>query len=175
MSGFNEQPEGATPLTHEDLQGLRLSWITAQGELNQAEAENVLRGRTWAFRRRPKFWYLADGGPELLHKQMFGDVWTWAGQMRRREANIGIAPFRISVELRNLREDTLAQIGDHAHVAYSPDELAMRFHHRLVAIHPFLNGNGRHSRPRHRPAHQGPRRRAVYLGRFGTDVRQQPA
>jgi len=147
MTVLDGQPEGATPLTAEDLDGLKPSWVSTQAELNQAEAENILRGRIWASRaRRPPFWYLSDTGLKGLHQRMFGDVWAWAGHMRQRETNIGIDPHQIPVALRGLCEDIVAQIGDGSHLAYPADELAVRFHHRLVFIHPFRNGNGRHAR-----------------------------
>lgn len=149
MSGaLGQEPEGATPLTDEDLDGLIPSWVATKGNLNRAEAENILRARAGIQRsqRRPSRWYLEPGGLETLHREMFGNVWRWAGTLRRREANIGIDPYRISAELHNLREDVRAQIGDGENTAYPVVELAVRFHHRLVAIHPFPNGNGRHSR-----------------------------
>jgi Fic-DOC domain mobile mystery protein B len=140
------QPDAATPLTGQDLDGLKASWISTQAELNQAEAENILRGRLWASRvRRRPFWYLRDAGLQVLPGRMFGDVWTWAGRLRQREANIGIDP-QIAVGLRVLCDDTLAQIGDGSDLPYPADELAVRFHYRLVLVHPFPNGNGRHSR-----------------------------
>ncbi len=77
---------------------------------------------------------------------MLGDVWTWAGKLRQRETNIGIDPHQIPVALRNFCDDTLAQIGDGIRLAYPAHELAVRFHHHLILIHPFANGNGRHSR-----------------------------
>jgi hypothetical protein len=77
---------------------------------------------------------------------MFGDVWIGAGWWRQREANIGIDPHQIAVGLRVLCDDTLAQFGDGSDLAYPADELAIRFHYRLVLVHPFPNGNGRHSR-----------------------------
>jgi Fic-DOC domain mobile mystery protein B len=147
VTPFGGQPDGATPLTEQDVAGLKPSWITTQGELNQVEAENILRARLWASRtRRPAFWYLRDTALQDLHRRMFGDVWTWAGTLRRRETNIGIDPHQIPVALRDLCEDTLAQIGDGTNLAYPSDVLAIRFHHRLVLTHPFQNGNGRHSR-----------------------------
>jgi Fic-DOC domain mobile mystery protein B len=146
VSNFEPLP-GATPLVAEDIDGLKLSWITNQGELNEAEAENIVRGPGWAFRRRrPKFWYLADGGLEAVHVHMLGDVWAWAGEHRRRETNIGIHPVQIRLALCDLQQNTLAQIGDGTSLAYPTDELAVRYHHALVSIHPFRNGNGRHSR-----------------------------
>jgi Fic-DOC domain mobile mystery protein B len=147
VTPFSGQPEGATPLTEEDLEGLKPSWVSTQAELNHAEAENILRGRLWASRaRRPPFWYLRDPGLQDLHQRMFGDVWAWAGKLRQHETNIGIDPSQIPVAMRDLCEDTVAQIGDGNNLAYVTDELAVRFHHRLVLIHPFPNGNGRHSR-----------------------------
>ncbi|MDQ2837992.1 MAG: mobile mystery protein B [Actinomycetota bacterium] len=147
MTPFGDQPDGATPLTTEDVQGLKPSWITTQGELNQAEAENILRGRLWASRtRRPSFWYLRDTGLQNLHRRLLGDVWSWAGALRKRETNIGIDPHQVPVALRSLCDDIEAQIGDGRNLAYPADELAIRFHHRLVLIHPFANGNGRHAR-----------------------------
>jgi Fic-DOC domain mobile mystery protein B len=147
VTPFDEPPAGATPLTRDDIEGLKPSWISTQAELNRAEAENILRGRGWASRtRQARLWYLNDTGLRLLHRHMLGDVWTWAGRLRVGETNIGIDPYQIPVALRALGEDTLAQIGDGASLAYPIDELALRFHHRLVLIHPFRNGNGRHSR-----------------------------
>lgn len=147
MTPFEGQPDGATPLTTEDVEGLKPSWVSSQAELNQAEAENILRGRLWASRaRRPPFWYLRDAGLKDLHQRMFGDVWAWAGQLRQRETNIGLDPHQIPVAMRDLCEDTTAQIGSGSKLAYPADELTVRFHHRLVLIHPFRNGNGRHAR-----------------------------
>ena len=101
MTPFDGQPDGATPLTTEDLEGLKPSWVSSQAELNQAEAENILRGRLWASRaRRPQFWYLRDAGLKDLHQRMFGDVWAWAGQLRQRETNIGLDPHQIPVAVR---------------------------------------------------------------------------
>jgi Fic-DOC domain mobile mystery protein B len=74
---------------------------------------------------------------------MFNDVWRWAGDFRKTERNIGIEAWRIPVELRTLLGDAQAWV---EHKSYSPDEIAVRFHHRLVWIHPFPNGNGRHAR-----------------------------
>jgi Fic-DOC domain mobile mystery protein B len=147
MTTFDDQPDGATPLMPDDLVGLKPSWISSQAELNQAEADNILRARLWTTRtRRQRFWYLSDTGLRDLHLRMFGDVWTWAGKHRLRQTNIGVEPHQVPVAVRNLCDDTVAQIGGDGGAAYPPDELAVRFHHRLVVIHPFRNGNGRHAR-----------------------------
>jgi Fic-DOC domain mobile mystery protein B len=78
-----------------------------------------------------------------LHGRMLGDVWRWAGTFRTSERNLGIPFYEIPVALRQLLDDTKAWIEYKAH---SPDEIAVRFHHRLVQIHAFSNGNGRHAR-----------------------------
>ena len=146
MTHLGVQPPGATPLSGDDLAGLKLSWVTTQGDLNRAEADNILQGRSWAFRRRGTRWYLTTEQLRILHSRMFGDVWKWAGKVRLRQANVGIDPGQIAVALRDLCDDAIAQIGEGQQLAYPADEPAVRFHHRLVSIHPFPNGNGRHSR-----------------------------
>jgi Fic-DOC domain mobile mystery protein B len=146
MTSLDTSPPGATPLSEEDVAGLKLSWVSTQRELNQVEAINILAGRNWAFRRRGARWYLDSEHLRILHRRMLGDVWKWAGELRRRETNIGIAPHGIAVAVRDLCDDVAAQIGDGSHLAYPADELAVRFHHRLVSIRPFPNGNGRHAR-----------------------------
>lgn len=145
---FRDQPPGATPLEEDDLAGLRLDWVTTRGELDQAESANNLRGRTWAFaaRGRNAEWLLTPKRLHQLHARMYGDVWTWAGATRRRDTNIGVDWMTIPVELQNLCDNVMAQIGDGTNLAYPPHELAVRFHHLLVSIHPYPNGNGRHSR-----------------------------
>ena len=77
---------------------------------------------------------------------MFGEVWRWAGKIRTRHTNIGAAPYRIVADLEDLLRDVRAQIADPSRLAWPADEIAVRFHHRLVTIHPFANGNGRHAR-----------------------------
>jgi Fic-DOC domain mobile mystery protein B len=140
-------PEGATPLDDEDQQGLRRSDIAFRHELNAAEADNIGAAMNWAFsRRRTLPSLLTQAGVKDLHRRMFGDVWRWAGTFRTRGTNIGVDPYRISTELENLLQDVRAQTADPQRLAWSADEIAVRYHHRLVAVHPFPNGNGRHAR-----------------------------
>jgi Fic-DOC domain mobile mystery protein B len=133
---------GATPLDPDEAVGLIPRHITTQAQLNEWEFANILDAQRWAFglRRRQ---VLDDKFARDLHKRMFGKTWRWAGQYRTSEKNIGIAPGSIAVELRNLVKDVRAQLEARA---FSIDELAARFHHRLTVIHPFANGNGRHAR-----------------------------
>jgi len=132
---------GRTELSEEDRLGLIPTYIATRGELFDAEQRNIAQA---LLRRRPTAIKLLD---EMyfrnLHRAMFGRVWEWAGRYRRRETNIGIDPLRIPTAIRSLVDDAKTWI---EYSTYVPDELAIRFHHRLVAIHPFSNGNGRHGR-----------------------------
>jgi len=102
----------------------------------------VLEGSTWALRSRERN-ILSERFVRELHKRMFGSTWAWAGAFRTTEKNIGVDPAQIAVRLRDLLEDVRYWI---EHNTYPVDEIALRFHHRLVVIHPFPNGNGRHAR-----------------------------
>ncbi|MFT4537120.1 MAG: Fic-DOC domain mobile mystery protein B [Saprospiraceae bacterium] len=141
MDDIFEEPDDATPLSEEEKQGLIPSYISTRAELNQAEQRNITQAEIWAFntRRNP----LDVRFLKNLHKRMFLDVWTWAGEFRKTERNIGVEAYLIPTQLKQLVEDIQYQIDNKS---YSLDEIATRFHHRLVFIHPFPNGNGRHSR-----------------------------
>lgn len=135
------QDSGHTPLSEEDRHGLLLSHVATREDLNDAEQRNItkaLRRRAPSADRLLDDMYLRD-----LHKAMFGDVWEWAGKYRQRVTNIGVAPAHIATDLRMLTGDAAEWV---ARGHFEPDELAVRFHHRLVTIHPFPDGNGRHSR-----------------------------
>ncbi len=141
MTDIFAGPAGSTPLFPQDRKALRQSWIGTRDDLNAAEQANILAGRAWALRSRVALTdqaYLAR-----LHHRMFGDVWRWAGKWRRVETNIGVLPHEIPLKLRHFLDDVDYWL---AHATFGPDELAARFHHGLVSIHPFTNGNGRHTR-----------------------------
>ncbi|MEE2929226.1 MAG: mobile mystery protein B [Pseudomonadota bacterium] len=142
MTDLFQEPEDATPLEPEEREGLRLTWVTTRADLNIAEQDNIDKGAAWAFRARKPDLMTVDFVLQL-HKRMFGDVWSWAGHYRRTERNIGIAPHMIGVQTSQLMGDAAYWI---EHQTYEPTELAVRLHHRLVYIHPFPNGNGRHAR-----------------------------
>ena len=141
MSDLFEEPDNATPLTPEERRELIPAHIAYRSELNEAEQENIAHGQDWALGRRRDL--LNEKFIKDLHRHMLGDVWRWAGKFRTSERNLGIAYFEIPSALRLVLDDTKAWI---KHKAYPPDEIAVRFHHRLVHIHPFPNGNGRHAR-----------------------------
>lgn len=136
-----DHPPGATPLDADELASLIPGHITTQGELNEWEQLNIAQGENWARKQRKEI--LNEGFLRQLHKQMFGETWKWAGEFRKTDKNIGVDWLQIGVELKKLLDDAHYQI---EHASYPPDEIAARFHHRLVAIHPFPNGNGRHAR-----------------------------
>lgn len=139
-----EYPPGATPLTNDELHDLIPQFISTQGDLNAAEQMNIAQAHIWLSRLKISTNQMLD---ELFlrkaHKQMFGNVWKWAGQYRKSDKNIGDYWLQIPVSLRQLLDDVQYQI---EHETYEANELAIRFHHRLVWIHPFPNGNGRHAR-----------------------------
>ena len=145
MTDLFQQPEDATPLNPGERQGLLQSWITSRSDLNEAEQDNIVKGAVWARRRRSRTAadLLCDDFARTLHKRMFGEVWKWAGSYRQTERNIGIEAFRIPAEMPAMLADVRYWVD---HTTYPPDEIAIRLHHRLVAIHPFPNGNGRHAR-----------------------------
>lgn len=137
-----DYPDGATPLDPDEARGLRLSHITSREELDRWEQDNITDGEVWAFSRQQKD-ILTEGFMRQLHKKMFGNVWRWAGEFRKSDKNIGIEWRQVPVELKNLCDDVSTWIEFNT---YPADEIAVRFHHRLVLVHPFINGNGRHAR-----------------------------
>jgi Fic-DOC domain mobile mystery protein B len=143
VSDIFEQPDdAATPLTDNEKRDLIPTHIAYRRELNAAEQENIIRGQEWALRRRRRD-VLTEKFIKDLHRHMLGDVWRWAGNYRTSERNIGINHWEIPMALRMLLDDVKLWIEKNV---YPADEIAVRFHHRLVAIHAFANGNGRHAR-----------------------------
>lgn len=122
--------------------GLKFKHITTRGELDEFEQANIEDGLRWLARMRRKDVLTADFCIDL-RQRLFGQVWSWAGAFRTTGKNIGVDPIRIRVELRTLMDDARYWA---EHKTYAPAEAAVRFHHRLVFIHPFPNGNGRHAR-----------------------------
>lgn len=138
----DDAPEGATPLDPDEREGLKHKHITTRAELDELEQANIQTGLQWVSRSRQRD-ILSDDFLRTLHKRLFGEVWDWAGTYRQTEKNIGINPLHIGVELRTLVDDARYWA---EHETYPPLEAAARFHHRMVHIHPFPNGNGRHAR-----------------------------
>jgi len=135
-------PIGATPLDPDEAEGLIPAHITTQADLNAWEQANIIEGERWAARQKKRD-ILDEGFVRELHRRMFDKTWRWAGTFRNSNKNIGADWPQIAMQLRNMLDDTRYQF---EHATFQPDELALRFHHRLVSIHPYPNGNGRHAR-----------------------------
>lgn len=138
----------ATPLSDEDLDGLIPTWVISRADLNLAEQANIERAFGWAYeprriRRLTAERLLTREFSDELHRRMFASVWAWAGKPRNRETNIGVDPALIPVKLRDAFDDARFW---HHNSSMTAEEIAVRIHHRLVAIHPYRNGNGRHTR-----------------------------
>ena len=119
--------DGQTPIDEEEKEGLLIETISTKGELDEFEQLNIEEALQWIFG----------------NKRMYGNVWAWAGTFRKTEKNIGVKSYLIPMQLKALCDDTLFWIENET---YPPEEIAIRFKHRLVSIHCFPNGNGRHSR-----------------------------
>lgn len=135
-------PAGATPLDANEISDLIPKYITTQSELNALEQRNIVAARNWLHQQRG-IRFFEEGFLRELHRQMFKDVWRWAGKYRTTAKTIGIEAAQIPVQVHQLLKNLEAWI---EYKSYPWDEIAARFHHRLVAIHPFANGNGRHAR-----------------------------
>jgi Fic-DOC domain mobile mystery protein B len=137
-----EYPEGATPIDADEAEGLLLTHITTRSELDRWEQNNIVEALAWIDKTKPSV-ILNEQFIKKLHLRMFGNVWRWAGHFRQSDKNIGVSWSQVPTSLRNLCDDTNLWIKLREE---SPDDMAVRFHHRLVSIHPFINGNGRHAR-----------------------------
>jgi Fic-DOC domain mobile mystery protein B len=148
VAGLTEPVPGATPLDEDDLAGLIPTWVTTRADLDAVENDGIQRAVLWVFSPRVRYTIedlLTAAFADRLHKRMFGMVWQWAGHRRQRVTNIGVEPYQITTKLRDVFDDA-AYWHTHADGGFTPVEAAARLHHRLVAAHPYPNGNGRHSR-----------------------------
>lgn len=137
-------PIGSTPLELDEIEKLIPKHIKLQSELNEWEQLNILQANLWLKRQKTDLInFTTIKFCKLLHKRMFDKTWRWAGEFRKTDKNIGIDWLQISVSLKILFDDLMYQINNKT---YTTDEIAVRFHHRLVYIHAFVNGNGRHAR-----------------------------
>jgi len=141
VSDIVAAPEGATLLDPDELEGLRYRHITTREQLNELEQANLDAGLLWLGRQKQL--ELTVDQMCRLHARLFGEVWNWAGTFRRTEKTIGVDPLQIGVQSKILMDDVAWWAEDNT---FSPTEAALRFHHRLVQIHLFPNGNGRHAR-----------------------------
>jgi len=139
-----EYIDGQTPLDENEKEGLLIETISTKGELDEFEQQNIEEAIQWVFGRKfkPKEVF-TEKFICNLHKRMYSEIWSWAGEFRKSDKNIGVNKYQIAAELKKLCDDCLFWIENQT---YPPDEIAIRFKHRIVSIHCFVNGNGRHSR-----------------------------
>lgn len=136
--------QGQTPIDFEEKKELLIKTITNRDELNEFEQLGIEKAIEWIYKKKfTQEQLLSEEFIKLLHKRMFGEVWRWAGSFRKSNKNIGVDKFQIPIKVKNLIEDCRYWIEN---AVYSEDEICVRFKHKLVFIHPFTNGNGRHSR-----------------------------
>ena len=140
MEYINDQ----TPLDEDEKEGLLIATITTRSDLDQFEQLNIEKAVAWTIHRNfNKNSLFTEDFIKAIHKRMFSEVWEWAGSYRRSNKNIGVDWIKIGVELKLLLDDAVYWIDNKT---FDPDEIAIRFKHRLVKIHCFPDGNGRHSR-----------------------------
>ncbi len=135
-------PPGATPIDLDEAIGLIPKHISTQANLNAWEEINIVEGADWLARQNILH-RLDERLVRELHLRMFNKTWIWAGTFRKSAKSIGIDWTQIAVTLKNLLDNTAYQIKNKV---MPIDELVVRFHHKLVLIHAFPNGNGRHAR-----------------------------
>lgn len=139
-----ENIDGQTPLDEDEKEGLLIPAIATREELDEFEQQNIEEAMQWVLGRKAKpETILTEKFVCNLHKRMYGEVWAWAGKFRKTDKNLGIDKWQIPTALQALCDDTLFWIQNKT---YGADETALRFKHRIVSIHCFPNGNGRHSR-----------------------------
>jgi len=139
-----EYIKGQTPLEEDEKEELKIKTISTRGELDEFEQANIEKAIEWSLKSNPSYEkILTVAFIKDVHKKMFSEVWGWAGTFRKTNKNIGVDKYQIEVELTTLMDDCKFWIGNKS---FPEDEIAIRFKHRLVKIHPFPNGNGRHAR-----------------------------
>ena len=136
--------KGQSPIDEDEKEGLKIKTISTRGELDEFEQSNIQKAVEWSLKIKHSYKkILTISFIKEVHKKMFSEVWEWAGTYRKTNKNIGVDKHFIEQHLLALLDDCKYWIENKI---YSDDEIAIRFKHRLVQIHPFPNGNGRHSR-----------------------------
>jgi Fic-DOC domain mobile mystery protein B len=143
---WGDEPPGATSLGPEEFDLLIPTDVATRADLNAVERDNIVSARLWAFSRRgivDADTLLQTTTLDVIHRRMFGNVWKWAGKRRTRDTNIGADPAEIVTRLTDVLNDARYW---HHHHTFARIETAVRIHHRIVQVHPYVNGNGRHAR-----------------------------
>lgn len=139
-----EYIDSQTAIDEDEKEGLLIRSISTRAELDEFEQQNIERAIVWTMKKHFEIKeILTESFVRKLHKKMFDQTWRWAGEFRKSNKNIGVDKFQIGIELKYLLDDCKFWVENKS---FSEDEIAIRFKHRMVHIHPFPNGNGRHSR-----------------------------
>lgn len=139
-----EYGEGQTPIDEAEKEGLLINSISTKSELDEWEQSNIEDAIIWSLTRKFKQEQIVtEAFVKLVHQKMFANVWAWAGDFRQSNKNLGVDRWQVSIELKKLLDDLIFWKANHI---YPPDGIIIRFKHKLVSIHCFSNGNGRHSR-----------------------------
>ena len=144
--GLNLEPkDGDTLLSQEEIDLLKPKHISTREQLDEVEQDNIEDAIQWILLNNKSEMekVFSKEFQDLVHTKMLSKVWKWAGTIRTKETNLGTDPINIEVERKKLNDDAVYWIKNKS---FEPIELAIRFHHRLVQIHCYPNGNGRHSR-----------------------------
>ncbi|MGA8263929.1 MAG: mobile mystery protein B [Ignavibacteriaceae bacterium] len=135
---------GQTPLDEDEKEDILIKTITTRSELDEFEQLYIEEAKVWLLKTKLDVnRIISEEFIKKLHSRMFSTVWSWAGTYRNSNKNIGVDKFKIPTQLKLLLDNTKYWI---EHKTFSEDEIAIRFSHRIVQIHLFPNGNGRHSR-----------------------------
>jgi len=143
---YQDDAEGATPIDPDDADALIPAGIRTRNDLNAWEQAGITTARSWALDRRralPIARILDESFLRELHRRMFAATWSWAGAYRRSNTNVGVPWPAVPTAMREAIEDARTWIDTDT---WAHAEMLARWHHRLVVIHPFPNGNGRWSR-----------------------------
>lgn len=139
-----DDTNGMTRLDEDEKEGLLIKTISTRSELDEWEQHNIEKAILWLKRKKlsPEQ-ILSEKFIRELHRRMYADVWKWAGEFRNTNKNIGIDKHQVSVALKQLLDDGSYWIQNKS---FPGEEIAIRIKHRIVQVHCFANGNGRHSR-----------------------------
>ena len=139
-----EYSSGQTPLDEDEKDGLLIETISTHGDLNEFEQLTIEEAMKWTYGKTFKAeTVFTEEFIRMIHRRMFGNVWVWAGKFRKTNKNLGVDKLLISVELKVLCDNALFWLHNRI---YREDEIAILFKHKIVSMHCFPNGNGRHSR-----------------------------
>lgn len=126
--------------------------LTDMDTLNEQEALGVARVERYLLEEFDFPVDLSVGLLQNLHRRAFGHLYDWAGHWRTQVPNVGAylpPPANRVPQLLYEFIDELRHRQTQLPDARSAEDVAAFLayaHHRLVAIHPFTNGNGRTAR-----------------------------